>query len=384
MKGVIMLVNYFPPLPTGGAQRQAERLATYLAARGVRVGVITRRVGPLLRHERRDGFDVNRLMQIGPGKMKTLTFTLAAIIALLRLRDSYDILHAHLASSPAIAGAIAGKLLRKRVIVKFGNSDSFGDVQSAQKSWRGRLRLFILRRWADLCIALDPEMEKEILGAGFTRDRVILMDNGIEAGDFLPCSDKAGAKKVLGLIGLENKTVILYTGRLVAQKALHLLLEAMQHALNNYQDLHLLIIGHGEEKDALIALTKKLRIQDNVSFVEQVDDVKPFLNAADIFALPSLAEGISNSLLEAMSCGLACIVTRVGGSPEVLGNGEYGLLINPNNSEELSDAIMRLRKDDEERHRLGIKARDRILERYDFRVVGRQYHDLYNRLLEKQ
>ena len=379
-----MLVNYFPPLPTGGAQRQAERLATYLAARDVKVGVITRRVGPLLKHERRDGFDVNRLMQIGPGKMKTLTFTLAAIIALLRLRDSYDILHAHLASSPAIAGAIAGKLLRKRVIVKFGNSDSFGDVQSAQKSWRGRLRFFILRRWADLCIALDPGMEKEILDAGFKRDRVILMDNGIEAEDFVPCSDKAGAKKTLGLSGLENKTVILYTGRLVAQKALHLLLEAIQHALTIYQDLHLLIIGQGEEKDALIALAKKLQIQDNVTFVEQVDDVKPFLNVADIFTLPSFAEGISNSLLEAMSCGLACIATRVGGSPEVLGNGEYGLLINPNNSEELSNAIIRLRKDAEESHRLGIKARDRILERYDFRVVGRQYYDLYNRLLENQ
>jgi glycosyltransferase involved in cell wall biosynthesis len=175
----------------------------------------------------------------------------------------------------------------------------------------------------------------------------------------MPCFDKTGAKKALSLPGLENKTLILYTGRLVAQKALHLLLKALQNALTKYQDFHLLIIGHGEEKDALVALARELGIQDYVSFIDQVEDVKPFLNGADIFVLPSHAEGISNSLLEAMSCGLACIATRVGGSPEVLGNGEYGLLINPNSSEELADAIIRLREDAEERQRFGIMARKR-------------------------
>lgn len=378
MKGVIMLVNYFPPLPTGGAERQAERLAAYLASKNISTSIVTRRVGSLPAFEKRDGFSVYRLLQIGPGKIKTLTFTISAVISLLRLRDSYDILHAHLAFSPAIAAALAGKLLNKRVIVKFGNSDAFGDIQSSQKTWRGRLRLAILRRWTDVCVALDEEMRCEILDAGFSQDHVVRMNNGIDTARFVPTSDKHSAKQSLRLDG---KVVVLYTGRLVPQKALHVLLRAMKAALASCSDLHLLLVGQGEERDALVSLVKELDIQSCVTFIDQVGDVRPYLSAADIFALPSLAEGISNSLLEAMSSGLACISTHVGGSGEVLGGGEYGLLVEPANVEELTAALIRLGNSWDERVRLGGRARQAILEKYDFQVVGRQYHDLYMSLL---
>lgn len=373
-----MLVNYFPPLPTGGAEHQAERLATYLVSKNVPSGVMTRRVGSLPKHEQRDGLYVHRLMQFGPGKIKTFTFTIAAIISLLRLRNSYDILHAHLAFSPAIAAAVVGKLLNKVVIVKFGNSDSFGDIQGSQKTWLGRFRLAILRRWVDVCIALDTEMEKEILAAGFLRERVIRMDNGIDTAKFNPFHDRLLARKSFDL---GDKVIALYTGRLVPQKALHLLLTAMKHTVESCKDLHLLLVGTGEERDALIAMTKDLGIQHYVTFIDQVSDVRPYLNAGDIFVLPSLAEGISNSLLEAMSCGLACVATWVGGSSEVLGDGKYGLLVQPNCVEELTEALVRLGQSENERIQLGNLARQRILEKYDFQVVGEQYYGLYKRLL---
>jgi glycosyltransferase involved in cell wall biosynthesis len=382
MKGVMMLVNYFPPLPTGGAERQAERLATYLISRNVPSSVITRRVGSLPRHERRDGFDVYRLAQFGPGKIKTVTFTIAAIISLLRLRHSYDILHAHLAFSPAIAAAVAGKILRKVVIVKFGsNNTSSGEIKLSQKTWRGRLRLAILRRWVDICIALDSEMEKEILDAGFLPNRVIRMGNGIDTARFKPYADKFSAKKALDL-GSGNKILVLYTGRLISEKALDLLLMAMKQAMASCKELHLLMIGKGNERDALVALAEKLGIQHCVTFIDYINDVQPYLNAGDIFVLPSLGEGISNSLLEAMSCGLACISTRVGGSTEVLGDGKYGLIVPPNSVEELTEALVRLGNSASERTRLGNLARQRILEKYDFQVVGEQYYSLYTRLLE--
>jgi len=381
MKGVMMLVNYFPPLPTGGAERQAERLATYMVTRSMPSGVITRRVGPLPVHETRDGFDVYRLKQFGPGKIKTFTFTIAAIFSLLRLRNTYDILHAHLAFSPAIAAAIVGKILRKVVIVKFGNSDSFGDIQRSQKTWRGRLRLAILRRWADACVALDSEMEKEILAAGFSREHVIRMNNGIDTDRFKPCLDKSLAGTSLDL-NLKDKTFILYTGRFVPQKALHLLLSAMKQAVFSCEDLHLLMVGNGEERDALIRQAEELGIQQHITFIDQVNDVRPYLHASHIFVLPSLAEGISNSLLEAMSCGLACLATGVGGTTEVLDNGKCGILVPPSNIKELANALIRLGQSAGERARLGDLARQRILDTYDFQVVGEQYHKLYLRLLD--
>jgi glycosyltransferase involved in cell wall biosynthesis len=383
MKGVMMLVNYFPPLPTGGAERQAERLAGYLVAKNVHTGVITRRVGALARVEERDGFEIHRIMQVGPGKMKTITFTIAAIIFLIRFRNTYDILHAHLAFSPAIAAAVAGKILGKSVIVKFGNSDSFGDIQRSQKTLRGRIRLAILRRWVDVCIALDADMEKEILAAGFARDHVIRMDNGIDTTKFKPGVDKLLARKSLNL-GLENKVLILYSGRMVPQKALPLLIKAVQQAVKSCQDLHLLMVGSGEDRASLIALTDELGLAHCVTFIDQVSDVKPYLHAAELFALPSLAEGISNSLLEAMSCGLACIATSVGGSPEVLEGGKVGMLVAPQNVEELTAALVCLGQSEEKRMRLGVLARQRVLEKYDFQVVGEKYFGLYNRLLEAQ
>lgn len=381
MRGVMMLVNYFPPLPTGGAERQAERLAAYMAFHNVSTGVLTRKVGNLPAREYRDGFDVYRLPQVGPGKIKTLIFTLAAILMLLTHKRSYDILHAHLAFSPAIAAAIVGKIVGKRVIVKFGNSAAFGDVQQSKRTLRGRLRMAILRRWPDVIIVLDPQMEAEVLADGFARERVLCMDNGISAGDFVPCVDKDNAKRKLDL---EIKTTALFTGRLTSQKALPVLLQAMQQVVKTCPDMQLILLGHGEEKEKLMALAGELGITGQVIFHPPVNDVRPYLDAADIFVLPSLAEGISNSLLEAMSAGLACIATSVGGSPTVLDDGDCGLLIAPDSVDELANALSHLGSYPNKRASLGFKARQRILNRYDFEIVGQQYQALYEHLMETQ
>lgn len=379
MKGVMMLVNHFSPLPIGGAERQAERLAAYMAGQKIATGVLTRRAGGLPANEKRDGYDIYRLSQFGPGKMKTLTFTLAAILLLLRHQDAYDILHAHLAFSPAVAAAVAGKLVGKRVIVKFGNSAEFGDVQQSYRSWRGRLRMAILRRWADIIITLDPQMEAEVLADGFCRERVLRMDNGIDASEFIPCDDKIAAKQKLGF---GPDPLVLFTGRFSLQKALPVLINAFNQALSYCPDMNLILLGNGEEKEKLMALAQELGISGKVSFCESVNDVRPYLDAADIFVLPSMAEGISNSLLEAMSAGLACIATSVGGNPIALENGNCGLLVKPGNVDELASALSELGRQKDERARFGAKARQRILDRYDFKVVGRQYYRLYEHLLE--
>jgi glycosyltransferase involved in cell wall biosynthesis len=156
--GVIHLVNEFPPLPVGGAERQAERLSGWLAARGWKVSVLTRGAASLPSRETRDGFEIVRIRPRGPGKLKSLTFVLGSVWTLLQRRNEYKILHAHLSFGPAFAAVIAARLLGKRVIVKLGNSGEFGDIRVSQKTLRGGVRLFALRRWADAVIALDDAM----------------------------------------------------------------------------------------------------------------------------------------------------------------------------------------------------------------------------------
>src|SRR5262249_60822245 len=113
-------------------------------------------------------------------------------------------------------------------------------------------------------------------------------------------------------------------------------------------------------------LAQELAIEPQITFVGNVSDVRGYLGAADIFVLPSEAEGISNALLEAMAAGLACIATSVGGSPEVLDNGSCGVLLPPQRPDLFADALASLAHDPHEAMRLGVCARDRILEDYSF------------------
>jgi len=380
MIGVVMLVNEFPPLPVGGAEKQAERLSEQLALQGLRVGVLTRGADDLPLYQQRNGYWIERIPQHGRGKLKSLSFITGAMMALIRRRREYAILHAHLAFAPAIVATIMGRLLGKRVIVKFGNSGPYGDVQTSLATRRGRLKLALLRRWVDMNIALSAEMEAELLAAGFPPQRVQRMVNGIDVAMFRPQSKKGMAKEALGL---GDKTVALFVGRLAPQKALPVLFQALRKAAEACPELHLVLLGDGPERPALERLAGELAIESKVIFVGNVSDVRGYLDAADIFVLPSEAEGISNALLEAMAAGLACIATSVGGSPEVLDNGSCGILLPPNRPDLLAEALASLVHDRDEAARLGWRARERILAHYSFDVVDRQYRLLYDRLLRR-
>jgi glycosyltransferase involved in cell wall biosynthesis len=378
MIGVVMLVNEFPPLPVGGAEMQAERLSEHLGNQGLHVGVLTRGADGLPAHQQCSGYWVERIPQRGPGKLKAISFMAGAMAALIRRRREYQILHAHLAFAPAIVAAIIGRLLGKRVIVKFGNSGPYGDVQTSLATRRGRLKLALLRRWVDISIALSAEMESELLAAGFARDRVLRMVNGIDTHEFQPAADRAAAKDRLGLAG---KTVALFVGRLAPQKALPVLLEAFQSAVAACPDLHLVLAGDGPDRTALERQAAELGLAPHVTFTGNVTNVKGLLGAADMFVLSSEVEGISNALLEAMASGLACVATAVGGTPEVLDHGQCGVLLPPRRADLLSEALISLARSPAEVTRLGAQARARILAHYAFEVVDNQYRALYERLL---
>ena len=377
MKGVMMLINLFPPFG-GGTERQAERLAAYLARQNVFAGVITRRVDDSPRTEIRDGVRIIRIREIGPGKIKSLSFIGGAILNIILYAKSFDVLHAHLAFAPAVAASISGKLIGKRVIVKFGNSGNFGDVQELNRSWRGRLILAIIRRWVDLFIALTEDIELEMLNSRLPPARIIRMVNGVDTSSFCPTSDKEAAKASIQMAG---KLILLFTGRLTAVKALSNLVQALKQVIGVLPNVQLLLVGDGEERKPLEMLAADLDIESHLTFLERRDSVQPYLNAADIFILPSHGEGISNSLLEAMASGLPCIATNVGGSVDALAQGACGVLISPNNIQQLVVAILHLALEPSEMERLGRLARQRAVDHYDLAVVGAQYLDLYQKLV---
>ena len=160
-------------------------------------------------------------------------------------------------------------------------------------------------------------------------------------------------------------------------------LDALAIALKSSPSLHFLIVGDGPEKTALEGQSQTLGIEKHITFTGSQKNIRPYLQAADIFVLPSITEGISNALLEAMSAGVACMATPGGGSDEVLAHGKYGKMVPVQDVQAWAEALIELGNDAPQRKRLGDLARQRILNDYDFNVVGAQYEALYMELSGK-
>jgi glycosyltransferase involved in cell wall biosynthesis len=204
------------------------------------------------------------------------------------------------------------------------------------------------------------------------------MPNGVDAQAFISDKPKSEIQKELGL---SDKLVILFVGRLMSVKSLPTFVDALANALPTCPNLHLLLVGEGPAQASLEKQARELGVEAHITFVGQQRDIKPYLGAADIFVLPSKSEGISNALLEAMSAGLACVSTSVGGGYDVLDGGKCGLLVKPGDVPAWTHAIVDLATDPARRKQLGEAARQRILDHYDFSVVGSKYEALYTELL---
>jgi glycosyltransferase involved in cell wall biosynthesis len=379
--GIIMLVNEFPPLRVGGAERQAERLSKYLVRQDCLVWVITRHQKGLSHNEIQDGIHVIRPPAIGPGKLKTISFVLGALWQLWRLKSKYEVLHAHLAFGPAFAGVIAARCLGKSSIVKLGNSGDYGDILTSQRTLRGRLRLRVIRRWANVVIVLDDAMRQEVITAGFDPHHVRLMSNGIDV-TALNTSDLKST--LVSQTAAEDRIVAIFVGRLTKQKSLTTLLRAVSIAVQSCPSLHLVLLGDGPERSNLEAEAAALAITRHITFAGYHTEVGAYLRSAHMFVLPSVSEGVSNALLEAMSFGLPCLASAVGGNSEVLGHGKYGVLLPPNDVKAWARALEEMAAASSLRLEMGELARQRIAENYDFRVIGMKYEELYKELLKER
>jgi glycosyltransferase involved in cell wall biosynthesis len=139
----------------------------------------------------------------------------------------------------------------------------------------------------------------------------------------------------------------------------------------------MLIVGTGSEEPRLRQISVP-----GVQFTGQVDDTLRYLQAADVFVLPSATEGLSNSMLEALSTGLPVLATSVGGTPDVISHDVNGYLIPPDDLNELKTGLMTLLADEALCARLGRGGRQRILQEFSLDSIASQLNTLYQRLLE--
>jgi glycosyltransferase involved in cell wall biosynthesis len=174
-----------------------------------------------------------------------------------------------------------------------------------------------------------------------------------------------------------DEHVLVYVGRIVKRKGIDVLLQALSRISREQVSWKCIIVGDGSMRVALSEKANELGLDSSIVFVGHQEDVRPYLQAADVFVHPSYSDGLPFSVLEAMACGLPCIVGTVDGKSEVVVDGENGLLVTPGSIDELTDAIRHLLADQDARERIALNARKRAAD-FD---IDRSMEEIKNVLL---
>jgi glycosyltransferase involved in cell wall biosynthesis len=211
------------------------------------------------------------------------------------------------------------------------------------------------------------------LSQGFDPTPVDVIPNGVDAEFFSPAASRASSDGSVGY---------LFAGRFQPQKNLFVLLEQFGKAIRATSvPLTLRLIGDGADATKLKAHARDLGIADHVQWTGWLDKegIREAYRAADVFVNPSLFEGMPNTVLEAMACGLPVIASRVMGNDEVVEHGDTGILFDLTEPDALARAIADLATSPARRSAMGIRARLVACSRYSWEATARQYADLFSR-----
>ena len=208
----------------------------------------------------------------------------------------------------------------------------------------------------------------------------IVISNGIDSKRFNPDKKHTDIRRELSIPN--DSILILFIARFTSHKQPLRLIQSFLDARKSNKDLHLLMVGDGDQKEEAILLIKKHKLEKCITLLPFRHDVPEVLAAADIFVLPSLWEGLPIGLLEAMSMRKAVIATDVDGTSEIVKNRYNGILIDTNDLQKsLTGALLELSSDASMRKELGSKAFDTVHEKYDALKMTRSIEDVYTSLI---
>ena len=288
-------------------------------------------------------------------RMQLVPYTLSLLAHTASLARQCDVVHAHW----TLAGGAACTAKRFSscpwVITLHGSEVSLGLMGRGLKRVLSRKVI----RCADAVISVNApfgDLVRTTLGV----DNVFSLEFPIDVTEYTP-GERFLARESVPVA--QDKTLLLYAGNLVKLKGLDRLLVAFASVARRFPSACLALVGEGGERHALQKLANQLGVGDRVLMpgVVSREEMPDWYRACDVFVLSSLAEGGPYVVLEAMASGRAVVATRVGRVPEMIVNGETGLIVEPGSSEALSTAMTGLLSDDHLRHRLGAAARHQVL-----------------------
>jgi glycosyltransferase involved in cell wall biosynthesis len=245
---------------------------------------------------------------------------------------------------------------------------------------------------ADQVLVNADSIRDWLLEQGLAADRITVIKNGIDLAPFPENPPPSGVRQELGIPA--TSPIVMLLARLNPQKGVDDFIKAAARIAPNHPDARFVIVGsnlqyadgvsseHTDYRESLQQLANSLGIAEKVIFTGHRDDAPALLAEAAISVLPSLSEGLSNTLLESMAAGVPTVATDVGGNPELVKEGVNGKLVPVQSPEQLARAIGSLLADPEQRRRLGAQARDMACTEYALPVMVAKTQQLYRTRLQ--
>ncbi|GIV67482.1 glycosyltransferase family 4 protein [Caldilinea sp.] len=398
---ICFVTSSYPLTARDGSARFIHSMAESLAAQGHRVDVVlphharlerwpnTVRLFPF-RYVWPDKFAIMGYAQAthSDKKLRRLAYALAPGFAaqqalmILRLhrRFHYDVLHGHWVIPSGVTAAWASKQIERPLVISLHGSDIFFALKQPLLQFAARRALDV----ASTVTACSPSLYDGALALNANPQKVHLLPYGVRAENFQAGErERAQARESLGIA--PDQLVISFIGRLVEKKGVEYLIKALPLVTSQMPRCLCLIGGAGPESARLSALAETCGVKESVRFLGNLEwnQVASLLSATDIFVAPSIhdsegnADGLPNTVLEAMASGCPIVATNLPGISVAIVDGVHGLLVSERNHEELASAIIQLGKDSSLRATLGANAKRRAIQTFSWDAVARKLTEFY-------
>lgn len=302
---ILLATQHFHP-EIGGAEVMLRRLAAEWVKGGDEVRVLSCRWDAQWPAEDSlDGFLIHRRAYLRVRGLGTLLYLRDVERWLVRRRAEIDVVYVSMLKHAAFAALRAGARTGIPVVLRAEGAGTSGDVAWQERAFAGARIARSCRRAAAI-IAPSEAIRAELLDAGYPAERIHLFSNAVSVPLQPWRGEETSARRAS--LGLAQKSTLIYTGRLHPDKGLADLIAALPLMK---EDACVVLVGSGPAEPALRRLAGSMGLADRVTFAGPLEDVEPFLRAADVFVLPSYEEGLSVSLLEALALGMPTIASAI-------------------------------------------------------------------------
>lgn len=386
---VCMVVPFFPPIFSGAGQLVYD-FGRLLPEQGVEVRIVAVNTGGLPSEEWMAGMHIERITPLALGGRKRPLVLLQLAWYLWRCRREFQVLHLHGAYFPLFGVLPLIRPLGKKTVLTF--HDPEGDMpELIPNRVLGNLQIRILSRM-DRFVHTTSLVSDSYRRTGLPMEKLRRIPCGIDVEQrFLPV-DPAGKAALRCKLGLAPEAKIaVFTGAVVPRKGVDSLVEAWHRIIASCPEALLLVLGpldtveFAEEAgfvDQLKQRIAQLGLQESVRLMGRTDDVERYLQLADIFVFPSRRETFGIALIEAMACGLPCVVSTIQGvSTDIVDHQRDGLLVEQENPEAFAKAVLQLLGDPAMSKELGQRAAEKVRREFSIASVSRKHRELYEELL---